>query len=600
MAQTVHSLEQLNTHGRVPPQNLEAEQSLLGAMLLSKDAIGMAIEEVTADDFYRGLHGRIFEAIINLYGKGEPVDAVTLSEELRKSNSLEQLGGLSYLRALTADTPSTSNAGYYAEIVRQCAMMRRLIEVSSEISEKAYQPGVDPSEVLDDAEGLVFNISQERRSSQFSHLRELLDDSLRSLEQMQLRGTEITGLSTGFRDFDRLTAGLQPSNLMIVAARPGMGKSCFIANIATHAALEQHKAVAFFTLEMSKMEIVNRLLCAESKVEAQKIKTGALGDQDWSRIAHTVGVLSNAPLYIDDSAYTSVLDIRAKCRRLAASQPLGLIIVDYLQLMHGSGRPESRQVEIAEISRNLKTLARELSTPIIAACQLNRSPESRSDKRPMLGDLRESGCMPANTRLLRADNGKEVTLGELVLSQEQPLVWSLDERWRIVPRRLVRTFPSGIKPVFRLRLASGYEVEATANHPFRRLDGWTRLDELNVGDAIASIDDPAMVDLATSDVHWDEVKEIESLGPMPTFDATVEGTHNFVANGVIAHNSIEQDADIVAFLYRDDYYHGAESTERGEAELIIAKHRNGPTDTIRLAFLEHLSKFEDFTTRQPA
>ncbi|MCC7076633.1 MAG: replicative DNA helicase [Acidimicrobiia bacterium] len=439
--------------GRVPPQNLEAERSLLGAMLLSRDAIGMAIEAVRTEDFYRPLHGRIFQAVLDLYGRGEPVDAVTLAEALRQEGVLEELGGLSYLRALTADVPATSNAGYYADIVANTAVLRRLIETSTEIAELAYDPGADPREVLDTAEAQVFEIGSERaRGESLIPLSSLLDDQLDLLEELHSQGTGVTGLETGFRDFDRLTAGLQASNVVIVAARPGMGKSTFIANVAQHVALRQEKAVAYFTLEMSKMEVVSRLLCAQARVEASKMKTGRLSDNDWTQLAQAVGQLSDAPLFIDDSGHLTVLDVRAKCRRLASRHPLGLIVVDYLQLMHGSGRAESRQVEISEISRGLKVLARELDVPVMAASQLNRSPEARADKRPLLGDLRESG-------------------------------------------------------------------------------------------------------------------------------------------------SLEQDSDIVAFLYRDDYYN-ADSPARGEAELIVAKHRNGPTDTIRLAFLEHNSRFDNLTYRE--
>lgn len=437
--------------GRTPPQHLAAEKSLLGAMLLSRDAIADVVEFVGADDFYKPLHGRIFAAIVDLYGRGEPVDVVTLAESLRQAGALEELGGQSYLRALTLDTPATSSAAYYARIVAQTATMRRLIDTSSEIAELAYDPGADPPEVLEFAEQAVFEIGQRRITSTLAPLADLLNESLKHLEDLNSRGTGVTGTATGFRDFDNLTAGLQPSNLVIVAARPGMGKSTFIANAAMHVALEEKKPVAFFTLEMSKLEVVNRLLCSEARIDATRMKTGKLSDGDWQKLAAAVGVLSEAPLYIDDTAYLTVMEIRAKCRRLAAKAPLGLVVIDYLQLMSGGGRAESRQVEISEISRNLKILARELQCPVMAACQLNRSPEQRADKRPLLGDLRESG-------------------------------------------------------------------------------------------------------------------------------------------------SLEQDSDIVCFLYRDEYYN-ADSAALGEAELIVSKHRNGPTDTIRLAFLNQYSRFESLSYR---
>ncbi|HSS08395.1 MAG TPA: DnaB-like helicase C-terminal domain-containing protein, partial [Acidimicrobiales bacterium] len=262
---------------------------------------------------------------------------------------------------------------------------------------------------------------------------------------------------------------------------------------------------------------------------------------------------------------------------------LGVIVVDYLQLMSSRNNTENRQVEVSEISRGLKILARELEVPVVALSQLSRNLEMRADKRPVLADLRESGCMPASTRLMRADTGQEITLGELVLTQQQPQVWSLDDTWRLVPRRLVRAFPSGIKPVYRMRLASGTEVDATANHRFLTKEGWTRLDRLPASDHhIAAA--PA------GEVFWDEIVELRALGEMPTFDATVEDTHNFIANGVIAHNSLEQDADVVMFLYRDELYN-PESPDRGTAEVIVSKHRNGPTGITQLAFLDHYTRF---------
>ena len=451
MAQPIATLVPTPSAGRVPPQNLEAERSLLGAMLLSRDATAEAIESCSANDFYKPLHGRIFESIAGLYGAGEPVDAVTLAEALRKSGSLEELGGQAYLRSLTAETPSITNAAFYAEIVSDTAVLRRLIARAGEIADAAYRSDAEPREVLTEAEGVIFALSQARDNGGLISVRSLLEETLASLEALSAAGGGVTGVTTGFADFDRLTAGLQPSNLMIVAARPGMGKSTFIANVAAHIAIAENAPAAFFTLEMSKSEVVNRLLCSEGRVEAENLKTGRLSDSDWAKVATTMGVLSEAPIYIDDSAQTTVLDVRSKCQRLLRKEGrLGVIVIDYIQLMHGPRGAESRQVEVSEISRGLKILARDLNTPIIAACQLNRSPESRADKRPMLGDLRESG-------------------------------------------------------------------------------------------------------------------------------------------------SLEQDSDIVAFLYRDDYYH-TDSGAKGEAELIVAKHRNGPTDTIRLAFLQHHSRFANFTS----
>ncbi len=1223
--------------GRIPPHDLQAEESLLGAMLLSRDAIVEAVQICTGEDFYKPAHGHVFEAVCSLYGQGEPADPVTVADELRRADLLEPIGGLATLVSLQANTPATSNARRYAQIVEEHALLRRLIGVAGEIAELGYELPEDVSAAVDRAESLVFEVAQRRVTTTTRPLRELLADQLDRLEALYERGESITGIPSGYTELDEMLAGFQPSNLIIVGARPSMGKCAahdtrvvhpasgavttlaelhmrgtagedvevlslgadqrlrisrpstfvddgvkpvyrvrtrlgrevrvtlshpfltptgwrpladiavgtriavpralpvegsdplpeaeivllayllgdggltgssprltttspavladatrcaaalgvsvvldravdraptyrlvtprgqpnpltqvlcghrvmgksahqksvpeavfrlprkqlglflsrlfatdgsawwtdsgrgygrisyssvssrlihdvqhlllrfglnarirrrlvlyrgerrpafelqimgaeeicrfaeeigifakesaldrlvaevchkakgytrdslpveireqvlaakgqrswssissaagkpvshnwhagarsprretvsvlagvlgdealdewsssdiywdtvvsigydgdeqvydltvpgdhnFVAadiflhntalalGIAAHAAMDAQVPVLLFSLEMSHLEITQRLLCSEARVDAQRMRTGKLHESDWSKVAHAMGRLGEAPVFIDDNPNITVMDIRAKARRQKAREGLGLVIVDYLQLMSSRARVENRQLEVSEISRNLKILARELEVPVIALSQLSRNLEARSDKRPVLADLRESGCMPAATRLTRADTGEEVTLGELVLSQEQPLVWSLDDRWRLTPQRLTRTFPSGVRPVFRLRLLSGYEVDATANHPFRTVKGWTRLDQLEVGDFLAvprrlpapleerrwdedeivllahllgdgsmgpgvkyATSDPAnkaaveeaalrrfgievsgskvkntwqlwlpspyrlthgrhhpvrnwleplglwgarahdkfvpeelfgngedqvrlflrhlwatdgsitltgngrgnyvtiyysstshrlsidvrrlllrlgirsrlsrgrkvgyrdgwnvrvegahnltrflnLVDchgqrgecvpealrilegirqnpnvgdrelthLATSDVFWDEIVEVVALGPMPTLDATVEGTHNFIADGVIAHNSIEQDADVVMFIYRDEVYN-PESADRGTAEVLVAKHRNGPTGKTELAFLGQYTRF---------
>jgi replicative DNA helicase len=424
----------------------------------------------------------------------------------------------------------------------------------------------------------------------------------------------------------------------------------FALGIAANAALEARTPVLIFSLEMSHRELTQRLLCSEARVDATRMRNGKLLESDWPKISHAVGRLGEAPLFIDDNPHLTVMEIRAKARRLKSREGLGLIIIDYMQLMSGRSNAENRQVEVSEMSRGLKILARELNVPVIALSQLSRNLESRADKRPVLADLRESGCMPASTRLLRADNGEDVTLGELVLTQERPLVWSVDEHHRLVASQLVNAFPSGLKPVFRLRLASGRSVEATANHKFLTPDGWGRLDSLEPGrfvatprriprpsatgkawsddeaytvriegaadqarflrtrgghgrdgecmpqalptvDGIAAaLSPPEAGGIAASDVSWDEVVEITPLGTQPTFDATVAGTHNFIADGIVAHNSLEQDADVVIFLYRDEVYN-RDTPDRGTAEVIVAKHRNGPIGVTHLAFLDHYTRF---------
>ncbi|MDQ6949967.1 MAG: replicative DNA helicase, partial [Actinomycetota bacterium] len=472
--------------GRVPPHNLQAEESLLGAMLLSRDAIAAAVEACSADDFYKPAHGHVYDAVCSLYAQGEPADPVTVADELRRADLLDAIGGPATLITLQANTPATTNAGRYARIVEEHALLRRLIGVAGEIAEMGYSVPEDVSEAVDRAETLVFEVAERRVTDTLRPLHDLLSESLDRLEALYDRGESITGVPTGFIDLDERLSGLQPSSLVIVGARPSMGKTAMALGMAAHAAMEARTPVLFFSLEMSHSEVTQRLLCAEARVDSTRIRNGKLLESDWPKISHAIGRLGEAPLYIDDNPNLTVMEIRAKARRLRSRLGnLGLIVVDYLQLMSGRHSAENRQVEVSEISRGLKILARELSVPVVALSQLSRNLEMRADKRPVLADLRESGCMPASTRILRADNGQEVTLGELVLTQQQPLVWSLDDHWRLTPQRLVSAFPSGIRPVFQLRLSSGRTVDATANHPFRTISGWSRLDELQGGDFIA-------------------------------------------------------------------------------------------------------------------
>lgn len=432
---------------RVPPHNLHAEESLLGAMLLSKDAIAAATEVgVTGDDFYKPAHGHIYDAICGLYSTGEPVDPVTVAEALRRQDLLDAIGGPALLVTLQASTPATTSAARYARIIEEHALLRRLIGVASEIAESAYEVPDDVVGAIDRAESLVFQVAQHRVTDSMSVIGNLLDDNLNRLEALYERGEAITGVPTGYQDLDDLLAGLQPSNLVVVGARPAMGKTAFSLGMATHAAVEGGRPALVFSLEMSQLELSQRILCAEARVDSTKVRTGRLTPADWGKISHAVGRLAEAPIYIDDNANVTVMDIRAKARRLRSQLgDLGVIVIDYVQLMTGRSNAESRQVEVSEISRNLKILARELETPVVALAQLNRQLEQRTDKRPMLSDLRESG-------------------------------------------------------------------------------------------------------------------------------------------------SLEQDADVVLFLYRDEVYN-PDSEDRGTAEVLVAKHRNGPVGKVRLAWLEHYTKF---------
>jgi replicative DNA helicase len=952
--------------GRQPPQDLAAEQSVLGGMLLSKDAIADVLERLRPGDFYRPAHQNVYDAILDLYGRGEPADAVTVAAELDRCGVLRRVGGAPYLHTLISTVPTAANAGYYAGIVAEKALLRRLVEAGTRVVQYGYAgaEGADVAEVVDRAQAEIYEVTDRRLSEDFVPLEDLLQPTMDEIDAIASNGGLARGVPTGFQELDEVTNGLHPGQMIIVAARPGVGKAlaldtplptpagwttmgdvavgdellgadgqptrvvaatdvmlgrpcyeiefsdgavivadadhqwptgygvrttaelrCGLDTIAaagsiapdagcrtatmltapvlqldavrrvrslpvrcvqvdnaahlylagrgmvpTHnstlgldfmrsCSIRHRMASVIFSLEMSKSEIVMRLLSAEAKIKLADMRSGRMSDDDWTRLARRMSEISEAPLYIDDSPNLTMMEIRAKARRLRQKADLKLVIVDYLQLMTSGKRFESRQVEVSEFSRNLKLLAKELELPVIAISQLNRGPEQRTDKKPMLSDLRESGCLTAATRILRADTGAEVTLGELLRTGERPLVWSLDEQLRMVARPMTNVFPSGRKEVFRLRLASGRELEATGNHPLMTLNGWTPLEQLKVDDRIAvlrrvpePIDEqrmsdsqvvflarmvggglsvknqpirPAGVDmvnfaavtgfgarvgvtavqdeypavrmrtaqlpalrhlahrrcnriaawpntrrlfdlrnhekfvpanvfalsneqvalflqhlwatdgsvtwnqstdnaeicyvsasrrlvddimqlllrlrvcsqvtrmrkpghrdrwrlhvngtddqatflrrisprgksarevvakletrngrqgadtipadvrtevqepLATSDVFWDKIVEITSIGEHDVYDGTVPGTNNFVAQGISVHNSLEQDADMVVLLHRPDAFE-RDDPRGGEADLILAKHRNGPTKTVTVAHQLHLSRF---------
>ncbi|NIR38623.1 MAG: replicative DNA helicase [Actinobacteria bacterium] len=438
--------------GRVPPHNLEAEESLLGAMLLSRDAIAEAVEVVAVEQFYRPAHAHVYDAISTLYAAGDPVDPVTVGEELDRAGVLETIGGLDGLISLQLNTPATSNAAKYARIIQERHTLRRLIETAGEIAELGYSRPDDVTKTVDLAENMMFQVAQGRVADTMGEIRELLDLTLDRLEHLYEQGQGITGTPTGFIDLDELLSGLQPNSLTIVGARPAMGKTSFALNIAAHAAVRENRPVLVFSLEMGHLELSQRLLCAEANVDAKNMRDGSLREEDWTRISNGIGRLAESPMWIDDNPNLTIMEIRAKARRLKSRVgDLGMIVVDYLQLMTGRSNAESRQVEVAEISRGLKILARELQCPVVGLSQLSRNLEARQDKRPMLSDLRESG-------------------------------------------------------------------------------------------------------------------------------------------------SIEQDADVVLFLYRDEVYNPGTDSE-GLAEVIVAKHRNGPTGTVHLGFLPRFTSFKNLTRR---
>jgi replicative DNA helicase len=1036
---------------RTPPHDVAAEQCVLGGMLLSKDAISDVIEVIRPTDHYRPAHQLVHEAILDLYGRGEPADAITVANELTRRGEIARVGGGPYLHTLIASVPTAANAGYYARIVRERAILRRLVEAGTRIVQFGYAGEADADDLVDRAQAEVFAVTDHRASEDYHSLSEIMPGALDEIEAIGSRGGVLTGVPTGFSDLDTLTNGLHPGQMVVIAARPAIGKAlaldtplptpagwttmgevhvgdqllgadgkptrvvaatgvmhsrpCYevefddgevivadenhqwliwnlqssgellpprvvttreIAHaqrdeptsrwprhaIALSASIEQSRSsllvaagvgscrsrrarrepwryfadvrpvlsqpvrcvqvdsldrlylagrsmipthnstlaldfaraaairngmsTVLFSLEMGRNEITMRLLSAEARVPLSTMRTGQMNDDDWARLARRMSEVADAPLFIDDSPNMNLMEIRAKCRRLKQRNDLKFVIIDYLQLMSSPKRVENRQQEVSEMSRSLKLLAKELDVPVVALSQLNRGPEQRTDKKPLLSDLRESGCMTEDTALFRADTGAPVTFGELMRDGgEGVLVWSVDDQHKLVSAPITKVFPSGTKEVYRLRLASGREVKASANHPFLTFSGWTPLGELRTGDRVAiprhipapiaaglgwsehrigllahligdgcvvrsqpvhytsndeenlafveaaaaaefgitprrvaqgnwwhtylpapfhcthgrwnplhtwfgelGIEDlrshekrlPAAMyaaddaevclflrhlwatdgcvwlgngksadkayyasssrelasgvahllarlgivarirqvekagyqpgyhvivadgpslrtfcervgvhgrrgetarqlaavlagrtvntnvdtiplgvwevvkaeriraglterqfqaaigthycgtalykscpsrerllrcatvlgsetlrEIASSDIYWDRIVSIEPLGPQPVYDATVKGTHNFIADGLVSHNSIEQDSDVVILLHREDAYE-RESPRAGEADLIVAKHRNGPTATVTVAFQGHYSRFVDMAS----
>jgi replicative DNA helicase len=430
---------------RTPPYSLEAEISVLGSMLLSADAIAEVSESVGPADFYRGAHRTMFEAMCDLYDKGEPVDTVTLADELERRGKLADVGGAIAIADISAQVPTPANAVYYARIVTDRALKRRLIEAGSTLTKLGFDLEKSGADAVDEAEAHVFDLANKQRKGEFVPMRDLLSEAFDLIEKLHESDSTITGLETGFTDLDQLTSGLQPGQLIILAARPAMGKSTLVTNMITNVAAGQRKPAAIFSLEMGQMEIVQRMLSAEAKLDSDRLRTGKLRHDDWPKLSKAMGKLSEAPLFIDDTPGITMMEIRSKCRRIAQRHGLSLIVVDYLQLMESHKKSDGRVQEVAEFSRGLKVLAKEIGCPVIALSQLSRKPEERTDRRPMLSDLRESGA-------------------------------------------------------------------------------------------------------------------------------------------------IEQDADIVGFIYRDEVYN-PDTEAKGEAELIIAKHRAGRLATVRLSFLGHHSRF---------
>ncbi|MBB5174759.1 replicative DNA helicase [Texcoconibacillus texcoconensis] len=379
---------------RTPPQNIEAEQAVLGAIFLEGEALVTASERLDPDDFYRAAHQRLFQVMLTLGEKGEPVDLVTVTSELQDNKWLEEVGGVSYLSDLANAVPTAANIDYYSQIVEEKSLLRRLIRVATNIAAEGYAAEEEVENILNDAERTVLEIAQKKNTSAFTSIKDVLIEAYDQIELLQTQTEDVTGIATGFTELDNITAGFQRSDLIIVAARPSVGKTAFALNISQNVATRSGENVAIFSLEMGASQLVMRMLCAEGNIDAQRLRTGQLEEEDWEKLTMAMGSLSNAGIYIDDTPGVKVNDIRAKCRRLKQEKGLGMIMIDYLQLIQGDGRNgENRQQEVSEISRELKGIARELDVPVIALSQLSRGVESRQDKRPMMSDLRESGSI---------------------------------------------------------------------------------------------------------------------------------------------------------------------------------------------------------------
>lgn len=414
---------------KLPPQNLEAEQSVLGGILLDNPALNTVLEALTPADFYSDAHRKIFKAIIDLSERNEPCDLITLSNILKDQKRIDQVGGTAYLASLVDNVASSANISYYVKIIKEKSVLRRLIGSATEILNKSYDAGMDVDDILDEAEHAIFEISENKIRPAFHPIREIIRESFKTIERLYDKKELITGVATGFERLDELTSGLQNSDLIIIAGRPSMGKTAFALNIAQYAALEAGVPVAIFSLEMAREQLATRMLSAEARVDSQRLRKGFLGETDWPKLTTAAGRLSDAPIYIDDTPAITVMEMKAKSRRLKADAGLGLVVLDYLQLMRGSSFKDSREQEISEISRSLKALAKELSLPVIALSQLNRKVEDRTNRRPQMADLRESGAIEQDADVIafiyrdevynRSDDNPEKGMAEIIIGKQR-------------------------------------------------------------------------------------------------------------------------------------------------------------------------------------
>jgi replicative DNA helicase len=470
---------------RPVPYDLQAEEAALGSLLLDRDAIIKVAPFLRPEDFYREAHGWIYAAVLELYARREPPDLVTLASELERAGRLEPLGGHSYLVSLVNRTPTAVHIEYYAHIVERTAVLRRLISAGGEIAALGYSEDKETALVLDKAEQILFSISQRTSTKDFASIEQVLNEYYDRIEAIQHAPGTVVGVTTGFHDMDEATGGLQKSDLIIIAARPGVGKTSWVLNAAHNAALKGSR-VGVFSLEMSREQLVQRLLAIETGVDSQRLRLGYLNDEEWQHVSDAIGRLAQLPIFIDDSAGLTIHEIRSKSRRLEAEVGVDMLIVDYLQLMQGSARRDANRVqEVSEISRGLKVLARELNIPVIACAQLSRAVESRTNHVPMLSDLRESGCLTGDTPVYLPDEGVYRTMAQLVGTSGFRVLALNTATWQLEPATVSRAYSTGTKPVYRLRTRLGRTVKATGNHRFLTIHGWRHLDDVAPGERIA-------------------------------------------------------------------------------------------------------------------
>lgn len=490
---------------KIPPHSEEAETSVLGAMLLDKDSIISVAEFLDSKDFYDDRHRVIYEAMVSLYEDRVPIDILTLSEKLKKKKEFKNIGGASYLADLTAVVPSAAHVEHYGKIVKNLATKRQLLSASSKLSEMSFDEGVSAEDLLDRAESEIFSLSQKHLAKSFTSVRSALEESFDRLDELHKRADGLRGVPTGYKDLDDHLAGFQASNLLILAARPGVGKTTLALNIAQNVAVKYKKNVGFFSLEMSKEELVDRLLVAQADIDAWKLKTGKLSEADFTSLSNAMGVLAEAPIYIDDTPALSILEMRTKARRLQVEHGLDLVIVDYLQLAR-SRQLENRVQEVSEISQGLKNLARELKVPVLTISQLSRAVEQRGGpKRPQLSDLRESGCLSGDTKIVLSDTGERIEIAKLS-GRKNINILAVDKNMKLVKAKTNKVFPSGKKVIYKLNLRSGKIIKASGNHPFMKIDGWTRLEYLKIGDRVATPNSLSVVDIKVGkDINRDKI-----------------------------------------------------------------------------------------------